>query len=107
MRSRPRCSCSVPRRVSVCSGAKEPRACCIRRRSNATRRASLPMRRHHRVVSFFRTPKGLLTIVFAILLGLALPSEGLRLAGPGLLGAVFAGGVIDVVVLRIRKTRWE
>jgi len=46
---------------------------------------------------FFRTPKGLLTIVLAVLTALAAPSEGLRLVWPQLLGAVGVAVATDVV----------
>ena len=37
---------------------------------------------------FFRTPKGLLTIVLAILAVLAAPKEGIGLVAPGLASAI-------------------
>ena len=69
--------------------------------------AGFPVPKHHRVVSFFKTPKGLLTIVLAILLALVIPSgrAAARRAGPGRRQP--AGAVIDVVILRIRNGRWE
>jgi hypothetical protein len=36
------------------------------------------------LLKFFRTPKGLLIIVFAVLLTLTVPFEGARLVAPGL-----------------------
>jgi Na+-translocating ferredoxin:NAD+ oxidoreductase RnfD subunit len=59
------------------------------------------------VMRFLRTPKGLLLIVLAILLAIALPAEGLATAGPGLAGAVAAAAALDVVILRIRGGAWE
>jgi Na+-translocating ferredoxin:NAD+ oxidoreductase RnfD subunit len=56
---------------------------------------------------FFRTPKGLLIMVLAILIALATPHEGIRLVAPGLSGAVLVAGLIDVVVLRRIRSAWE
>ena len=55
---------------------------------------------------FFKTPKGLLTIVLAILVALAAPHEGIRVVAPGLLSAVLVAGLIDAVILRTRHRRW-
>lgn len=59
------------------------------------------------VRKFFRTPKGLLTIVLIVLTGVAAPGEGWKLVGPQLVAAVVAAAVIDVVMLRVRKGHWE
>jgi Na+-translocating ferredoxin:NAD+ oxidoreductase RnfD subunit len=56
---------------------------------------------------FFRTPKGLLIIVLAILVALAAPGEGIRLVAPGLASAVVVAGLIDVLVLRWTRNAWE
>jgi Na+-translocating ferredoxin:NAD+ oxidoreductase RnfD subunit len=56
---------------------------------------------------FFRTPKGLLTIVLVMLTAFAAPTEGLSLVGPELLGAVAVAAAIDLVVLRVRNGGWE
>lgn len=56
---------------------------------------------------FFKTPKGLLTIVLVILTALAAPTEGLRIVGPELLGAVAVAAAIDLVILRWRNGGWE
>lgn len=63
--------------------------------------------RRRAIQRFFRSPKGLLTIVFAILLAVAVPGEGLRLVAPGLLGAIGAAAVLDLVILRVRNGAWE
>ena len=60
-----------------------------------------------RVRHFFKTPKGLLTIVLAILAAIAAPHEGLRTVAPGLLAAVVVSAVLDAVILRTRHTRWD
>jgi len=65
------------------------------------------MRRYRTVGRFFRTPKGLLLIVLAILAVIAVPHEGVRLVFPGLLAAVAAAAVLDLVILRVRKGVWE
>jgi Na+-translocating ferredoxin:NAD+ oxidoreductase RnfD subunit len=56
---------------------------------------------------FFRTPKGLLIIVLAILVALAAPHEGIILVAPGLASAVIVAGLIDVLVLRRTRDAWE
>ena len=56
---------------------------------------------------FFRTPKGLLTIVLVVLTALAAPVEGLRIVGPELLGAVGVAAAIDLLILRWRNGAWE
>ena len=56
---------------------------------------------------FFRTPKGLLTIILVILAAMAAPHEGIRVVAPGLLSAVIAAGLIDVLILRKKRKAWE
>jgi Na+-translocating ferredoxin:NAD+ oxidoreductase RnfD subunit len=65
------------------------------------------MRRRRALAKFFRTPKGLLTIVLAALAAVAAPGVGVRLVLPGLLAAVTAGALVDLAALRIRKGAWE
>jgi Na+-translocating ferredoxin:NAD+ oxidoreductase RnfD subunit len=55
---------------------------------------------------FFRTPKGLLTLVLAALVVLAAPAEGLRLVLPGLILGVTVAGVLDSIILRARDGAW-
>jgi Na+-translocating ferredoxin:NAD+ oxidoreductase RnfD subunit len=55
---------------------------------------------------FFRTPKGLLTIVLAILTAIAAPGDGLRHVAPGLAGAVLAAMLVDAPILRLRGKAW-
>ncbi len=60
-----------------------------------------------RVVRFFQTPKGLLTMILAGLIAIAAPGQGMRhvagcVAGPGA-----AAGIVDAVILRHRKKCWE
>jgi Na+-translocating ferredoxin:NAD+ oxidoreductase RnfD subunit len=56
---------------------------------------------------FFRTPKGLLTIVLTVLAAIATTHEGIRVAAPGVVGAVVVAAMMDVLILRTRHTRWE
>jgi Na+-translocating ferredoxin:NAD+ oxidoreductase RnfD subunit len=55
---------------------------------------------------FFRTPKGLLLLVFMVLLAIAIPAEGLRTVAPGLAASVALAAAIDVVILRMREGAW-
>jgi Na+-translocating ferredoxin:NAD+ oxidoreductase RnfD subunit len=57
-----------------------------------------------RIRRFFRTPKGLLTAILAVLILTAWPG---RVVAPGLAAAVAAAGVLDAVILRLRKKLWE
>jgi Na+-translocating ferredoxin:NAD+ oxidoreductase RnfD subunit len=56
---------------------------------------------------FFRTPKGLLILILALLVAIAAPHEGIRVVAPGLLSAVLAAGALDALILRYRRGRWE
>jgi Na+-translocating ferredoxin:NAD+ oxidoreductase RnfD subunit len=56
---------------------------------------------------FFRTPKGLLTIVLAALVALAAPGEGWAVVAPGLVAAAAAAMLVDAPVLWWRKGAWE
>jgi len=56
---------------------------------------------------FFRTPKGLLIILLAILLVLASFGGSIRLVAPGLASAVAAAALIDVLILRKKHDAWE
>jgi Na+-translocating ferredoxin:NAD+ oxidoreductase RnfD subunit len=56
---------------------------------------------------FFRTPKGLLTIVLSILLAWAVPATGWRAVLPALAVAALASMAVDGVILRIRNGGWE
>jgi Na+-translocating ferredoxin:NAD+ oxidoreductase RnfD subunit len=65
------------------------------------------MHRRRALARFFRTPKGLLTIVLALLTAAAAPVSGVRLLLPGVLAAVAAGAIVDLIILRIRNGQWE
>jgi len=56
---------------------------------------------------FFKTPKGLLTIVLIVLAAIAAPHEVIGVAAPGLLSSIAVAAAIDVLILRTRHTRWE
>lgn len=56
---------------------------------------------------FFKTPKGLLTIILVLLVAIAAPHEGIEAVLPGLAGAVVAAGLVDLAILRVRKKAWE
>src|ERR1700722_14542881 len=57
--------------------------------------------------NFFKTPKGLLTLILLILVAIAAPVEGLRAVAPGLLGATMGAALVDALMLRARKKAWE
>jgi Na+-translocating ferredoxin:NAD+ oxidoreductase RnfD subunit len=56
---------------------------------------------------YFRSPKGLLTVVLAVLLALSVPLEGISLVLPGLAAATAAAMMVDLLMLRRRARRWE
>lgn len=67
------------------------------------------MSRHHKpsaLQRYFRTPKGLFTIVLAILTAIAAPHEGLALVAPPLLAATIAAMLVDAPILKWRGGRW-
>jgi Na+-translocating ferredoxin:NAD+ oxidoreductase RnfD subunit len=60
-----------------------------------------------KLARFFKTPKGLLTIILAVLLAIAAPGQGIRVLGPGLVSAALVAGLVDALILRARKKAWE
>jgi Na+-transporting NADH:ubiquinone oxidoreductase subunit NqrB len=56
---------------------------------------------------FFRTSKGLLTLVLVALVAIAAPYEDIPTVASGLLSAVAVAAILDVLILRTRHTRWE
>ncbi len=60
-----------------------------------------------RAANFFKTPKGLFTIVLVILTILAAPGQGFRAVATGMASAVIAAGLVDALILRVRKRIWE
>jgi Na+-translocating ferredoxin:NAD+ oxidoreductase RnfD subunit len=60
-----------------------------------------------RAKNFFKTPKGLLTIILVIFVAVAAPREGVRAVAPGLVSATMAAGLVDALILRARKKSWQ
>jgi Na+-translocating ferredoxin:NAD+ oxidoreductase RnfD subunit len=60
-----------------------------------------------RLGKFFKTPKGMLTIILIVFAAIAAPGEGLRVLLPGMLIAIAGAGLVDVIILRLRKKVWE
>src|SRR5258706_16212903 len=58
-------------------------------------------------IRFFKTPKGLLTIILVILLVIAVRIEGIRQTSGVLASAIGVAALIDVVILRYRRHAWE
>jgi Na+-translocating ferredoxin:NAD+ oxidoreductase RnfD subunit len=56
-----------------------------------------------RAKNFFKTPKGLLTIILVLLTAVAAPGQGIRTVLPGMLSAMLGAGVVDMFILRVRK----
>ena len=52
---------------------------------------------------FFRTPKGMLTIILVLLAAIAAPGEGARKVVPNILAAAVGAGVVDMFILGLRK----
>lgn len=59
-----------------------------------------------RIRRFFKTPKGLVTIVLAILILMAAPGQGGHPAA-GLACAAMAAGLVDLVILRWKTGDWK
>ena len=60
-----------------------------------------------KVLRFFKTPKGLLTLILSILTAIAAPIEGVSIVLAGMGSAVLAAGIVDFLILRLRKKVWE
>lgn len=60
-----------------------------------------------KLIAFFRTPKGLLTLLLSILTLIAAPGEGAAAVALNMGTAVLAAGAVDLVILRLRKGQWE
>ena len=56
---------------------------------------------------FFKTPKGILTLIFAALIVIAAPHEGWHRLMPQMHAAILAAGLVDMLILRYRHGRWE
>ncbi len=57
--------------------------------------------------TFFKTPKGQLLLILAILAAMAAPGQGVRAVLPGLVSAIVAAALVDALILRARKQAWE
>jgi Na+-translocating ferredoxin:NAD+ oxidoreductase RnfD subunit len=57
--------------------------------------------------NFFKTPKGLVTIVLLILIAMATPGQGFQAVAAGLFSSMIAAGLVDACILRVRKKSWE
>jgi len=60
-----------------------------------------------KIRNFFKTPKGLVTIILAILIAMAAPGQGFRAVMTGLTIAAVSAGLVDLLILRARKKAWE
>jgi Na+-translocating ferredoxin:NAD+ oxidoreductase RnfD subunit len=60
-----------------------------------------------RLIHFFKSPKGLLTILLAVLTLIAAPGEGAGVVALNMGAAVLAAGIVDLLILRWRKGAWE
>ena len=56
---------------------------------------------------FFRTPKGQLLIVLALLIPLAASTLGMRIVAPGMVAAAIVAMAIDAPILRWREGEWS
>jgi Na+-translocating ferredoxin:NAD+ oxidoreductase RnfD subunit len=56
---------------------------------------------------FFRTPKGLLILVFGVLLAAAAAGTGVSLVTPGVVAAVATAMLIDAPLIRWHRGRWH
>jgi Na+-translocating ferredoxin:NAD+ oxidoreductase RnfD subunit len=59
-----------------------------------------------RIRKFFKTPKGLLTIILGVFAAMALPGQGVS-AVFSLASATSAAGLVDALILRVRRKAWE
>ena len=60
-----------------------------------------------RIKNFFKTPKGLVTIILAAFIAMAAPGQSFRAVMKGLVSAMIAAGLVDLIILRARKKVWE
>ncbi len=74
---------------------------------SATLHKTMSRNRTGAVRKFFATPKGLLIIILTLFIALAAPGEGIAVVAPGLLSAMIAASLVDLVTLRLRKKVWE
>ena len=61
-----------------------------------------------KVRRFFKTPKGLLTLILAFLIAVAAPGQGNhRAVATGIGSAAMAAGLVDLVIRRWKFGEWE
>jgi Na+-translocating ferredoxin:NAD+ oxidoreductase RnfD subunit len=60
-----------------------------------------------KLIHFFKTPKGLLTLLLVLLTAIAAPGEGAGVTLRNMGAAVLAAGVVDLIILRLRNGAWE
>jgi Na+-translocating ferredoxin:NAD+ oxidoreductase RnfD subunit len=61
----------------------------------------------HRVIRFFKTPKGVLTFILVSLTAIAAPGEGARAIVLNMGSATLVAGIVDLIILRLRKNVWQ
>jgi Na+-translocating ferredoxin:NAD+ oxidoreductase RnfD subunit len=61
----------------------------------------------HRVIRFFKTPKGLLIIILVSLTAIAAPGEGARAVVLNMGSATLVSGLMDLIIIRLRKNVWQ
>ena len=61
----------------------------------------------HRVIRFFKTPKGVLIIILVGLTAIAAPGEGVRAVVLNMGSAILICGTADLFILRLRKNVWQ
>lgn len=61
----------------------------------------------HRLVRFFKTPKGLLILILALLATIAAPAEGVRTVVLNGGSAILVCGLTDLFILKLRKGLWQ
>jgi Na+-translocating ferredoxin:NAD+ oxidoreductase RnfD subunit len=60
-----------------------------------------------KLISFFKTPKGLLTLLLGLLAAIAAPAEGSEKVALNMGTAALAAGLLDAFILRFRNGGWE
>src|SRR5690349_11029461 len=65
------------------------------------------MRKSGAVRKFFRTPKGQVLAILAIIAGVAAYGAGAGHVFPGLVVAIVTAAAVDIAILRVRHRRWE
>ena len=61
----------------------------------------------HRLIRFFKTPKGVLIIILVGLTAIAAPGEGARAVVLNMGSATLIAGIVDLIILRLRKNAWR